>query len=50
LEKANQKAIEDIAVIPLHLGMDTYALQKSTGIKFIPRPDGWLVVKEMSLK
>jgi peptide/nickel transport system substrate-binding protein len=47
LEKLNKMAMEKIAVIPLHYQQDLYAIQKGKGIQFVPRPDRWLVYKEM---
>jgi peptide/nickel transport system substrate-binding protein len=49
LEEVNRMAMEDkIAVIPLHYQQDIYAMQKGTGINFAPRPDRWIVFKEIS--
>ncbi|MGD8561283.1 MAG: ABC transporter substrate-binding protein [Desulfarculaceae bacterium] len=49
LQDLNRKAMEDkVAVIPLHYQVDVYAKQKGKGIKFIPRPDRWMVAKEIS--
>jgi len=48
LEKLNKMAMEKIAVIPLHFQQDLYAAQKDNGIQFTPRPDRWLVYKEMA--
>jgi peptide/nickel transport system substrate-binding protein len=39
---------DKVAVIPLHYQVDVYAKQKGKGIKFIPRPDRWMVAKEIS--
>ena len=39
---------ENIACIPLHYQQDIYAIQKGKGIKFQPRPDRWVVFKEIS--
>lgn len=39
---------QSIAVIPLHYQQDLYAMQKVKGIKFQPRPDRWMVFKEIS--
>ncbi len=50
LRLLNKVAMEqDIAVIPLHYQQDSYAIYKGRGIKFVPRPDTWLVFKEMSI-
>ena len=48
LEKLNKMAMGKIAVIPLHYQQDLYAAQKDKGIQFTPRPDRWLVYKEMA--
>jgi peptide/nickel transport system substrate-binding protein len=50
LEDLSRKVMADVAVIPLHCGLNTYALRKSAGIKFTPRPDRWLVYKDISMK
>jgi peptide/nickel transport system substrate-binding protein len=39
---------ENIACIPLHYQEDIYAIQKGKGITFQPRPDRWVVFKEIS--
>jgi peptide/nickel transport system substrate-binding protein len=49
LQKLNKMAMVDkITWIPLHYQEDLYAVQKGKGIKFQPRPDRWLVYKEIS--
>jgi len=48
LEDLGRKVMENVAVIPLHYGLNTYALRKSAGIRFTPRPDRWLVFNEIS--
>jgi len=49
LQDLNRMAMVDkIAVIPLHYQVDLYAIQKGKGIKFTPRPDRWIVYKEIS--
>jgi peptide/nickel transport system substrate-binding protein len=51
LQKLNKMAMVDkIVWIPLHYQVDLYALQKGKGINFQPRPDRWMVYKEISLK
>jgi peptide/nickel transport system substrate-binding protein len=51
LQKLNKLAMVDkIVWIPLHYQVDLYALQKGKGIDFQPRPDRWMVYKEISLK
>jgi len=40
--------VDKIAWIPLHYQVDLYAIQKDKGIKFQPRPDQWMVFKEIS--
>jgi peptide/nickel transport system substrate-binding protein len=49
LQDLNKIALADkIAWIPLHYQVDIYAIQKGKGIKFTPRPDRWIVYKEIS--
>jgi peptide/nickel transport system substrate-binding protein len=49
LQDLNKAAMADkIAWIPLHYQVDIYAIQKGKGIKFTPRPDRWIVYKEIS--
>ncbi|NIS59641.1 MAG: hypothetical protein GTO13_02725, partial [Proteobacteria bacterium] len=49
LQDLNKMAMVDkITWIPLHYQVDIYAVQKGKGIKFTPRPDRWLVYKEIS--
>ena len=48
LQKLNKMAMDNIAWIPLHYQEDLYAIQKGKGIKFQPRPDRWMVYKEIS--
>ena len=49
LQKLNKLATADkIAWIPLHYQEDLYAIQKGKGITFQPRPDRWMVYKEIS--
>jgi peptide/nickel transport system substrate-binding protein len=49
LQDLNKVALADkIAWIPLHYQVDIYAIQKGKGIKFTPRPDRWIVYKEIS--
>ena len=51
LQKLNKMAMEEkIVWIPLHYQEDLYAMQKDQGIKFEPRPDQWMVCKEISKK
>jgi peptide/nickel transport system substrate-binding protein len=40
--------VDKIAVIPLHYQVDIYAVRKGKGVKFTPRPDRWIVYKEIS--
>jgi peptide/nickel transport system substrate-binding protein len=42
--------VDKIAWIPLHYQQDIYAVQKGKGIEFKPRPDRWIVFKEISKK
>ncbi len=39
--------VDKIALIPLHYQHDLYAIQKGRGIRFQPRPDRWIVCKEI---
>lgn len=49
LQDLNKMAMVDkIVWIPLHYQQDIYAIQKDKGIKFKPRPDRWIVFKEIS--
>ncbi len=49
LQDVNKIAMTDkIAVIPLHYQEDLYAVQKGKNIDFTPRPDRWMVYKEIS--
>jgi peptide/nickel transport system substrate-binding protein len=36
-----------VPLIPLHCGIDLYGLVKDRGVKFTPRPERWLVYKEI---
>jgi peptide/nickel transport system substrate-binding protein len=50
LQNLNKMAMVDkITWIPLHYQVDIYAIQKGKGIKFTPRPDRWIVYKEISI-
>lgn len=48
LQKLNKLAMDNIAWIPLHYQEDLYAIQHDKGIQFRPRPDRWMVYKEIS--
>jgi len=49
LQQLNKTAMVDqIYCIPLHYQVDIYALQKAKAINFKPRPDRWMVYKEIS--
>ena len=51
LQKLNKMAVEDkLAMIPLHYQMDIYAIQKDKGITFTPRPDRYMICKELDIK
>jgi peptide/nickel transport system substrate-binding protein len=51
LEELNRYAMEEkIVWIPLHYQEDLYAMQKDKGIVFQPRPDRWMVYKEIGVK
>ena len=47
LQVINKKSVEDVAWIPLHYQQDLYAVVKGKDIKFTPRPDRWMVLKEI---
>ncbi len=47
LQAANRKAAKDMAYIPLHYQQDVYAIAKTSKVKFTPRPDRWIVAKEI---
>lgn len=47
LQAVNRKSVEDLAWIPLHYQQDVYAALKASKLKFTPRPDRWIVVKEI---
>ena len=48
LQRLNKMAMdEQIVWIPLHYQEDLYAIQKNKGISFDPRPDRWMVYKEI---
>jgi peptide/nickel transport system substrate-binding protein len=49
LQQLNKMAMVDkIVWIPLHYQEDLYAIEKGKGIKFQPRPDRWMVYKEIA--
>ncbi len=51
LQQLNKMAMVDqIVWIPLHYQEDLYATQKGRGIQFQPRPDRWMVYKEIGFK
>ncbi len=39
LAKATEMAIEDLAIIPLHYQVNTWATRKEAGLKYLPRTD-----------
>jgi peptide/nickel transport system substrate-binding protein len=47
LQAINKKSVDDVAWIPLHYQQDIYAVLKGSGVKFSPRPDQWVVAKEI---
>ena len=47
LQAINKKSVDDVAWIPLHYQQDIYAVVKTSGVKFTPRPDQWIVAKEI---
>lgn len=42
--------VDKIVWIPLHYQQNIYAIQRHKGIHFMPRPDRWMVYKELSIK
>ncbi len=49
LQHLNKVAMEEKVVwIPLHYQEDLYAIRKESKVKFSPRPDQWMVFKEMT--
>jgi peptide/nickel transport system substrate-binding protein len=48
LRELNEQAMADVAVIPLHYQQDTYAVNNRSNVKFTPRSDTWIVVKDIS--
>lgn len=50
LKELNKIAMEEkVAYLPLHRQKHLYALRKSKDINFDPRPDRWIMLKEISL-
>jgi len=47
LQELNRMSLEDVSTIPLHYQQDMYAVVKGKNIKFMPRPDRWITVKEI---
>ena len=47
LQAINKRSVEDIAWIPLHYQQDVYAVSKAANVIFTPRPDMWIVAKEI---
>jgi peptide/nickel transport system substrate-binding protein len=47
LQQINRQSVEDVAWIPLYYQHDIFAVLKGKEINFIPRPDRWIVVKEI---
>jgi len=47
LQSINKTSVADVAWIPLHYQQDVYAALKASDLKFTPRPDRWIVVKEI---
>ena len=51
LKELNRFAMEEkVPYIPLHLQNDLYAIQEGKGINFVPRPDRWIQLKEISIE
>lgn len=49
LQRLNEKAMAQVAVIPLHYQENDYAVRKGLGIEFTPRADTWLIFKDMAI-
>lgn len=47
---ANRLFMEKVAVVPLYYPEQLYACQKTSNLAFTPRPDTWLVYKEISFE
>lgn len=47
LQQINRQSVEDVAWIPLYYQQDIFAVLQSEEIDFSPRPDRWIVVKEI---
>lgn len=47
LMNLNKLAMDKVVYIPLHYQEDLYAIQKDKGFTFNPRPDRWIVYKEI---
>jgi peptide/nickel transport system substrate-binding protein len=47
LQAINKKSVDDVFWIPLHYQQDIYAVVKASGVTFTPRPDQWIVAKEI---
>jgi peptide/nickel transport system substrate-binding protein len=47
LQAINKKSVDDVVWIPLHYQQDIYAVVKASGVQFTPRPDQWIVAKEI---
>jgi peptide/nickel transport system substrate-binding protein len=47
LQQAQVLIQEKVPLIPLHYGTDLYGVVKGRGVKFTPRPERWLVYKEI---
>lgn len=50
LQELNKAVMDNVVSIPVHYGLNTYGVQKSKGLIFQPRPDRWLVFREMALQ
>jgi peptide/nickel transport system substrate-binding protein len=50
LEDLNKKVMDQVGVIPLHIGVNTLAARKEAGIIIKPRPDAFVVFKEIFKK
>jgi peptide/nickel transport system substrate-binding protein len=47
LQAINKKSVDDVAWIPLHYQQDIFAVVKGKGSSSRPRPDQWIVAKEI---
>lgn len=48
IQLGNKLAMEKVIVVPLNYQEKIYAIRKGLGIEFTPRPDTWIVYKEIA--